>query len=93
LLEVMGAIFSVWVVEEAVVAKQGGQVWEVASSASSHGGGREEFAQMMFDDGSDASPREYNPVHLGGFGGSEGGSKNLLLKGQRSSAEETFLEG
>lgn len=93
MLEVMGTIFTVWVAEEAAVAEQVGQVWDVASSASSHGGGGEELAQMLFDDGRDASPREYNSVQRGGFCGSEVRSQSLLLKRQKSSGEVNFLVG
>lgn len=52
MLDVMGTIFTVWVAEEAAVAEQVGQVWDVASSTSFHDGGGEELAQMLFDDGS-----------------------------------------
>jgi hypothetical protein len=67
-VEVMGAIFDVWVVEElapVVVrrrAKESG--WEEASDASSHGGGNGGVLPEFLEGGSEVSPRNLDSVQL-----------------------------
>lgn len=87
-LEVMGTVFDVWV----VVRKVKSHDWEVASSASSHGGGDGGVFADQLEVGSDASSREFTDVHLGVYGGVDKASQHLLLKEQKGYDEKTFLE-
>jgi hypothetical protein len=85
-LEVMGASYDVWVVEEQVLVVSGkiveSQELEVASSMSSHNGCMREQPELLEvgDEGCEASPRGCSVEHLERLGESREPNQHLILQ-------------
>jgi hypothetical protein len=91
-LDVMGALYDVWVVEEGGVqqgpSKEEVNRWEEGSMASSNGGREGVGRPELLVDGDATSHRECQSVHLATREGLEEDSHHLMLRRQVGRSEE-----